>query len=56
MAGSGSVTAGLPAAVTTALNAPACALCCVIAVVAKVATAGGTAPRLPPVAAWSPML
>src|SRR6266567_1540065 len=48
------VTADLPAPVRMAFHAAAWSLCCCCAVLAKVTTAGGTAPSLPATAASMP--
>ena len=48
------VTAALPLDLSTPFQASACCWCWPLTVVAKVATAGGTAPSLPAVAAERP--
>lgn len=53
-AGFTSVTLALQLACSTAFHAVACSACWARAVIAKVATVGGTTPSEPAVAAWSP--
>ena len=48
------VTGALPWDFSTAFHAAACCWCCPLTVVAKVATAGGTVPSFPAVAAVRP--